>query len=54
MNMSNYIYSEYLGTMIIRSFTYHGYTYKWCEDDLLYWNTDTEEDYFSEVPEDAC
>ena len=42
-----YIYSKYLDEMIPQYVQYAGEVYKWYEDDLLYYNILSDEDYIS-------
>lgn len=47
------IYSDYLEKKIPVGFTVDTVHYSWCEEDLVYWNDETEEDYYMEVPTNA-
>ena len=60
------VYSEYLGTMIVKGFTLKRFYiditgvkpylikgckhYTWNEDDLVYYNDDVDDDFFFDIP----
>ncbi len=48
-----YVYSDYLEKMIPFRFQFKNKTYEWNELDLVYYNIDTDEDYFEELPKGA-
>lgn len=48
-----YIYSDSLNEMVVREFTYKNKKYEWDDLDLVYYNVDSDEDYFQEVPKGA-
>ena len=44
-----YTYSDSLNEMVIEKFYYKNKLYIWNDYDLVYYNSDTEEDWFEEV-----
>lgn len=48
-----YIYSDSLDEMVLKSFIYKGKRYIWNDLDCVYYNADSDEDWFMEVPETA-
>ncbi len=48
-----YIYSESLGYMVVELFRWNGRLYKWNDLDCVFYNEESDEDYFMTVPDDA-
>ena len=48
-----YIYSDSLNEMVVREFKKKKKKYEWDDLDLVYYNVDSDEDYFQEVPKGA-
>lgn len=48
-----YIYSDSLDEMVLRKFEYKGKTYEWDDLDMVYYNVDSDEDWFEEIPNGA-
>ena len=53
--MSDYklIYSDYLDEMVPEGFQYKGHEYRWCESDLCYYDVESDESYYVNIPEGA-
>lgn len=51
MNQPNYVYSNSLEKMVVKSFYYKNQRYVWNDSDCVYYSDDSDEDWFSEVPE---
>ena len=47
------IYSDSLECMVHKGFSYHHSHYTWNDEDCVYWNDDTDDDYYMEIPSDA-
>lgn len=51
--MARFIYSNSLEEMVVRSFLYRNRRYVWSDCDCLYYSEESDEDYFSEIPDGA-
>lgn len=47
-----YIYSHSLDDIVLKAFYYKGKHYTWNDIDCVYYDDDTEENYFMDVPFD--
>lgn len=48
-----YTYSKSLNDMVVESFYWNGRHYTWHDEDCVYYNDETDEDYWMTVPDDA-
>lgn len=53
MNEFKYTYSDSLNEMVVERFYYKNRLYIWNDYDLVYYNIDSEEEWFEEVPSEA-
>ena len=48
-----YIYSESLNDMVVKSFFWNGSHYTWNDADCVFYNDESDDDYWMTVPDDA-
>lgn len=48
-----YIYSDSLDDMVVESFYWNARHYTWNDADCVFYNDESEEDYWMTVPDDA-
>ncbi len=53
MREPHYVYSDSLGEMVVKGFSYKGNHYTWNDFDCVYYADDSDECYYMDIPKGA-